>query len=101
MQKDRTDAVIKSGNDPLGFAKRVCQQNDVPALLAALLSPTIDVIAKLRGISPPKHGHAEGAFRNERMTGDKFERCACRVRRCLIDSAYDPHFAVMLDPDLA
>ena len=101
MGEDRADPGIQAGSTPAA----PCQRNRRPSRLArpsaALLAHQVLISARITSSAGQvKDRQAEGAFRDEGVAFDRFERGRERVGRDLVIARNDPDLTRDLDPDL-
>ena len=100
VEKDRADGGIDGGEDSLGFTEGVGEEHAGSAVGDVVSPPIVDVLSDGLWIAPAKDGQAEGAFGDEGVAFDEFERFACGIGLAFVVAGDEPDLAGVFDADL-
>ena len=100
VDENRTDGWIKTGEQPLRFAKPVAEQQRYTVSRDILAPPGIDIVKYFARCGPAINGQTERALGDEGVTAHRLPRVTGRVGIGFVVTGRNPHFAAMLEPHL-
>ena len=100
VDDDGAEGRIEAGEDPLGLAEGVTQEERGLPVGLVLLPPLGNVGDDLGGRGPAIDREAEGGFAQKGVAADRLEGGAGRVGGQLVIAGDDPDLALVLDADL-